>query len=493
MIYYNFYDLMSLHRFIPNSIIHSKYFVSPLYRENFTLDNLWKQIEKAVLDNTDYNLQNILNRLKADTFMAVYTSLHYSTANEIDRATLIAQFLEFDSVYKNIDSRQSAQQSFSHKKTNLKNTYEPGNISVPLSGQNFDNNALLYFKQFWGQDNKIRCFNIQDFLIYIRSSQFWPYNDQNIYGMSFYNYFKGIRNMSESFLDDASIQNPGWETVFSSYILEQLFYPISFIQNIKLHLSVLEKLACNSCFTKEEVSMKLIQSLLLIQPLFKLPSRLFNSVSDDYKAAIGDYIEQPKNIRSEAILKANIQVIYYYSQFLFPLLKILLSNCLYSIYDADLEKLKNDLKAYIETNISEYDYYASFVTNMDEIATMIYPKELGKNIPVDIQGNKALNASNKKIDEEQKGNTIKRNNESIKAYEANFTHNFFGKPEFLNYFDWCNKGFGNNYGNDYNIFTLTATKTYIQQAKDTPSNTLTFNYLYTKARELNVPWPLSQT
>lgn len=467
MIDYNFQELISKYQNLYLDPIYKEISSNILPNSEKMIDMLWKSLTEIFNRHFDYDMTDILNALKTDILFSLYTTLHYTCDKGTDRPTIISILSETDSALKNENSAESAGQSLSHKKTNLKENYEPGNTKVLLSGQLFSNNATQYFQQFWQPaDHPLHCFNITNFIYYMKASNFWPYSSQNMNGMSFGDYFKGIRIMGsqdreETIYSNNKIDN-NFDDEFSYYVLEQLFAPVNFINNLQLHLTNFEDLFTKTTEPSRE------RSIVLLQPLFKLPNGLWELLAPEYITALKNYIADPKNIYKIASLKANIALAIYYQQDIIPFIKIVVGSILYTKMNYDMEGIMKSLKEYLTDHIESSQYHKQFNDHMNTVASLLY---YNNKTPVDIMGNYYYkqNPSTKP----PKGNDLKRNNQSILSYEINFTYQFFSMPDYQDYFTFRNQT-GNS---DWNFYLHNLIDTYWKNAKDIQSSITTYNYL----------------
>ena len=390
---------------------------------------------------------------------------------------------EEDPALKNIDSATSEKQAQSQRKKNLADNYQPGGTDVLLSGQLFGNNALNYFQSFWDSSQSLKCFNIHDFIRFIKGSRYWPFSLKNTNGMSFFDYFNGIREMyDEKYLDKNT--PPTFDVGFSSYILEQLFSPISFIDNLLLHQEIV------SDFFKDCKTPFREKSMVLLQPLFCLPYPLWEMLSTNYKKSLQNYISKPDDIYNISNLKANMAITIFYKQWFLPLLKIMVGNFLYNVYFSNLDAIKNLLSTYLSKLVDPLPYRDAFQERMERLADAIYPKS---KIALDLRGNynlekrkyQSLDDENRKkqsLPKEPKGNDTKRNNQSILTYEINFTHQFFGHPEILDFFDYSNQcGYYN-----LDLYISKQISYYMRKAQQLQNIFSTINFLQKQAADNGV-------
>lgn len=255
------------------------------------IDELWDRIYKTHKKFLFYDLADVISLLKSNVLMSLYVTLKCNTTTPFPRNSIIELIREYDTALKNKESAIYYQQNTSRKKTKLHENYQPNNNSVLLSGQLFTNNALIYLSQFWNK-NEILCFNLYDYTKYIHNSSHWPFHPDNLYGMTFSEYFNGIRNMvhpTDLYCTDNITANT-LEQNLSFYILEELFCPVSFIRNLILHLENFQEIFYNYKTPNREISMH------LMQPLFKIPIPLGDKIAKKYMSSVKDYINCPNNL-----------------------------------------------------------------------------------------------------------------------------------------------------------------------------------------------------
>lgn len=447
------------------------------------IDELWNRIYKTHKNFLFYDLTDVISLLKSDVLMSLYVTLKFNTLTPVPRNNIIELIREHDIALKNKESAIYYQQNISHKKTKLHDIYQPNNNSVLLSGQLFTNNALIYLNQFWNK-NELICFHLNDYANYIHNSSHWPFHPDNLYGMTFSEYFNGIRNMvyPTDLYCTGKITSNDLKKNLSFYILEELFCPVSFIRNLILHLENFQEIFCNYKTPNRELSMH------LMQPLFKIPIPLWDKIAKKYMSSVKDYINCPNDLDIVTELKKNLGIIIYYNHYLFPFLKALVGASLYQITNTNSQIACKLLEEYIENNIEKFDYITPLKESMCSLAKHLYPTSSGSKIPVDIQGNylyqekRANEYPDVKNSVPPKGNEKKRNNLSIRTYEINFTYKFFCQPKINNYFQWTGQPGNPNIDN----FCLNTINCYMNFLWQISSGHQTFNYLQYKAIELGL-------
>lgn len=446
MIEYDFLALINKYQQLYSDAFYQRICPDNITLSDETIDCLWSRIKETSKEIFDHDMSEMLDCIKEDVLLSLYASIYYTTTQGIPQRDIITYLSEKDPALKNTESATSEKQGLSHRRDNLRDSYQPGGNNVLLSGQLFSNNALLYFQPFWENTQAaLKCFDLHDYIRYIKASYHWPFSWQHMNGMSFWNYFNGIRKMyNEKYLDGSTPAT--FDVEFSFYILEQLFSPISFIDNLLLHQEIV------SDFFEDYKNPSRERSMVLLRPLFCMPYPLWNMFSENYKKSLKDYINNPNDIYNIINLKANMEISIYYKQCILPLLKIMAGNYLYKACNSNLVEIKELLLSYLSKSENLPPYREAFQERMERLADAAYPK---RKIALDLMGNyylqdrkyQSLDNENRKKQsppKKPKGNDSKRNNNSVLTYEINFTHQFFGRPEPLDFFVYLNQSF---YGN----------------------------------------------
>jgi hypothetical protein len=430
-----------------------------LYPSKYDLEILWSSIKCSIKEYFRYDVSDAVDYLKNYVIMSLYLSLEFHLLPPTNTQMIFNNLVDVHPELNNPDSALSKSQSLAHRKKDCKDAYMPGNTSVLLSGQLFDCNAAMYFSQYWNSpDNTIKCFDSNEFIKYLEHSSEWPYHPNNLHGMYFKNYFKLIQELHDTLFKDTT---PNLKYVRSLYLFEQLFSPVSFIQNVHLHISSFYDIFYKTKLPDRE------KSILLMRPLFKLPPKLWETVSDNYISAIKNYIDQPRDISAYTLLQAHMSIVIYYRQFLFPLLKIVLGHCLYSSCNTDIQKCRDILKSHIESNIKLF-YDSVFVQgSLDSVSNIDYPQNKT------IKNSKSHNIASPRTD----------NNNALNSYDINFTHAFFCSPEPNDFFSYTNL-----YGSvDIHTFVHNTVSFYIEPTVLIQNSETTSNYLQVLAKKFNFP------
>lgn len=484
MIDYDFNALINKYNQLDSDPFYKKIRDISISADGDLIDCLWDQIKEISKTQFYPDPKDDLDYMKMDVLYSLYASICYTTDPGLSWGQIIAVLQNIDSALTNEDSLNSERQLLSHKKGKLRKTYQPSDITVLLSGQYFNNNSLLYFRSFWQTDAQpTRCFNVGDYIKYIKNSNYWPFDNQYANGMLFNDYFKGIRNMCPDFWADRLQRDNFFDAEFSFYIFEQLFSPVSFIDNLLLHQQYFADIFNNVSNPSREMA------IILLQPLFQLPHSLWKHLSNDYAESLRRYIDNVGNIDYGSTLFQKMYIVILYKQLIYPLLKIMIGNYLINTYDDDLASLKEYLHNYLIENTDYSHYQDAFRSQMDSLSTALYPN----NTAIDSMGYymaemrkyKSLNKearSKQKKPIEPKGNDSKRNNKSIESYEINFTYQFFRQPAELDFFDY-----GNSRGKcNPDAYIKQQINTYFQKAMQTPGGYSTPNYRQHKAADLGL-------
>lgn len=485
MIDYNFGTLI----FNPPQLDSCAFYQAVSKKINFVggnvIDSLWERIKTVSKDSFIGIASSILDSIKTDVLFSLYTSVCYTINPGIPRSEIIPLLQSLDPALKNEDSAKSERENLSHKKSSLRKDFQPKNIEVLLAGQYFDNNTLLYFQPFWDiSSGPIRCFDVADYIRYIKNSHYWPYDNQNCNGMSFNDYFNGIRNMAPNCFDNEKMGSLlPFDAEFSIYIFEQLFSPVSFIDNLLLHQQNFADLFDKLSNSSRE------QSIILLQPLFKLPHSLWECLSDSYVKSLRNYINEPNNIELTNTLCDNMKLTLFYKQFIYPLIKITVGNFLYYTYAGNLTFIKELLYDYLSSHTDFLNYQSTFINRMDALAITTYPNKkaidsVGAYLH-EMQIYQKLNQEAKTKHpqpKEPRGNDAKRNNKSIKSYEINFTYQFFRHPPMPDFFNYMQSR------RQYNLdpYLENQVRTYLQESLQTPSGCSTLNYCQKECSDLGI-------
>ncbi len=446
MIDYNFYELIQDKEFPGTSLIEETIDrLSKSLNKDKLIDTIWEQINTTVCEKPLYIDPDTANALKHDILMSLYVSAKYTVMKEHEYKNIASELKDIRTTIQDLPHGDPFKTKLDTYRKNLKKSFQTGG-NVLTSGQLFERNPLLYFKQFWDDGTgeypkKFKCFNLDNYVSYIEAWSSWPFTLDNYNGMSFFNFFKGIHLMTTKdkdskneeymkrtekwdFYSSSNTDAADFEDNLSAYILEQLFSPVSFIQNVHLHIESFANIFSDNKKPDRE------KSIILMSPLFKLPRSLWEKLSGDYISALKKYITSPSDIDSLVELGKCMYKTIYHSQYTFPCLKILLANVLYIQKEKSLEDITSALEKYIENNIGNFDYFTALKKSMVDLAEYRYPTSTVK--PLDSEGYKKIHP-----EFESKGNDNKRNNFSIESYEINFTHTFFCfkyLPEFKGHF-----------------------------------------------------------
>lgn len=414
------------------------------FNEDTFIDTIWETMEAIACSESPDIDSDIAASLKEDVLMSLYVSAKYTTLEGLESPAINKVLKDSHDTANSTDSLISFINGLSSTSKELQKSYHIGG-NVQTSGQLYDANPLSYFKPFLEnkksnskdkkndsedkennnhEPKKFKYFNLDDFLKYIKAFSSWPFNLKNFNGMHFFDYFSGIHKMVEKDKDKQNKQSlekwdfysnntdaPDFEDSLSAYILEELFSPVSFIQNVHLHITTFESIFSDYKKPYREMSM------ILMEPLFKLPKPLWEKISDSYIYALKNYINHPSNISMLSTLGASMYTTIYHRQYTFPYLKVLLANILYQ-KENSIDNIASLLEKYIKKNIKSFDYFTPLKKSMRDLAEYCYPTKAIR--PYDIEGYKKLHP-----ELNTKGNDQKRNNKSIETYEINFTHNFF--------------------------------------------------------------------
>ncbi len=475
MLEYNFFDLIDKARFLPPELYNDICSTPFSTNSKDWIDEIWDRTEKSFNKNPT-GFHKYFTVLKPEVLMSLYATLTYTTLKPMSYNDFFSAYKETDNALKNPDSAEAERTNLAHHKKALKDKMAPGQCEVLTSGQLFDSRSIFYLSQFWQKEDYIKCFNISSFVKYIKAHSYWPFFSSNLDGMTFSNYFKGIREMTtewDFYSEDNTNFNNTFEEQFSCYILEELFSPVSFIQNMTLHLNTFKDILFDYKTNTRE------KSFILMQPLFRLPNRLWKLLSEPYENALYEYITNPKNHSTYNEFINSMKNVIQISQYIFPLLKLILGERLYSCFMSiernpcfAAEASRSALEKYIKKQLGSFDYFTPLRSNMCSLAKLMYP-ETAKNkkvIPVDTVGNSLLH----KITPER--NSSKSENTALKSYEINFTYYFFCRPEFPDYLNWIGKP-----KDMMGLFTCDRYIQYMTSLNEAQPSTKMSNYLRTQA------------
>ncbi|MCI8764704.1 MAG: hypothetical protein HFG58_09065 [Lachnospiraceae bacterium] len=432
MIEYDFSQLIQDQAFVNISLVEkiANSLPNSLNEDTF-IDTIWEKMEALVCSESPDIDSDIAASLKEDVLMSLYVSAKYTTMEEQKFSIIDDALKDIHTTATKEDSLDSIKKGLHSLRKEIRESFHVGG-NVLTFGQLFERNPLLYFQAFWNDEEnntiKFKCFNLDDYIKYLKANSSWPFTPKNYNGMHFFNYFSGIHKIIEKDKDISDKQcldkwdfysdntdSPDFEDFLSAYILEELFSPVSFIQNVHLHISTFESIFSDYEKPYREMSM------ILMEPLFKLPKPLWEKLSGSYISALKNYIDHLSDISMLTILGASMYTAIYHNQYTFPYLKILVANVLFKKI-ASINDIASTLEEYIKKNIEKFDYFTPLKKSMYDLADYRYPTKAIR--PYDIEGYKKLHP-----DLQTKGNDKKRNNNSIETYEINFTYNFFCFPD----------------------------------------------------------------
>lgn len=458
MLDYDFIKLIKKHPDISSDKLYQEITSVPFStpKTSHLIDEIWQRMiacsVKGFEFDTEFDTESILNAIKGDILMSLYASLVFTNTEPISRNEIPKYLREKDPALLRQESYDSECENLSHHRNNLRNFYvvkhKPdsddnkeatdftGLIDILTYGQSFSGCTLSYFRQFWEKD-EIKCFDVYEFVKYIKAHSSWPFWKDNFKGMSFFRYFNGIRNMapiSDLYIPNKTISSSDFNYVFSCYIFEELFLPARFIQNVTLHLSTFKdifSITKNSGPERE-------RSIFLMRPLFRLPNQLWELLSEKYIKSLSSYIRNPETPDISYDFQNTMEDVIFCGEYIFPLIKKIVGSIIYSENNEDKQSCLNILQEYISDHITIFDYPTRLCNQMCSLAQTNYPNFKSANpIPLDIPGEN-LWKQPKGLDNISRSkpltDDIKRNNYSIKIYESNFTYYFFCLPNAFDFF-----------------------------------------------------------
>lgn len=459
MINYNFYDLIRNHTvftyFFENTF--SLPDINKAQTPTEVINLIWNELDQYC-EVFPVDLHDTIRVLKNDVLMSVYASASYTNRDPISLNEIFKEIKKVDPAFiNNPNSVESERSNLAHKKTSLLRTF----TNLDYSGQLFDNNPLLYLAPYWSNTSEnFKCFNKLDFYYYIKESSHWPFYPDNRNGMMFAELLASFDTIFQHW--KVTRQELSFDNIFSAYVFEELFYPISFTRNVTKYLSVFAHLLHDIKSPKRE------QAIILSRILFKMPPSLWNMVHESYYSSLAAYIANPRNITNYSNFKLNTCQMFFYLNFLYPALQTLFATALYHGVGSDLNKTHEVLKSYIIDNLKAFDYYSPLEKQMSDIQVLAYPStQKGKTIK--------LNG----------GSDKKRYNKALESFEINFTKNFYARKRIRNFPEyWLTAG---NPNNNFELYMAYHIPLYFSECKDIISGTVTSNYLQFEAQKGRIP------
>lgn len=379
-----------------------------------SIDFLWDIIKEVEFP---LNVNDEMNSLKNEIIWSIYSSIYYTTIEPMKYQDIFQAYKESDPASKSKEESADSENSILNTyKSRLKKDFSSGTHlgQFNMSGQYIENNTLLYFSSFWEtSDQTMKVFNPIDFLKYLKGYTHWPYLPSNGPGMFFDRYFNFIQDCFEfntKTMNTKPKENLSNETkfnnYFSSYIMEQLFYPEHFIMHIEKFLN-----ATQEYFSDTEKPMR-EQAIILTSPFLYMPICLWEKIEDEYYNSMNSYIHNRRDIS----LHFNFQCVYYkaifYQYILFPMLQSIFSMTLFKVFDSDLNKIREQLKEYMITNLNNFDCYSPLQSKLKNLDKIVFYNK------------KAITAPREGI----------KNNTKICSFEINFSHYFFVNPKLNNFY-----------------------------------------------------------
>lgn len=459
MINYNFYDLLQNYSvftyFLKKSF--SLPDISKAQTPKEMIDLIWKELDQYC-EVFPIDLHDTIQVLKNDVLMSVYTSANYTNRDPISQNEIFEKIKKMDPAFiSNPNSAESERSNLSHKKASLSRAFS----NMDYTGQYFDSNSLLYFAPYWLKEaDNFKCFNKLDFYYYIKEYSHWPFYPDNRNGMMFAELLASFDTIYQHLKEKR--QELSFDNIFSAYVFEELFYPISFSRNVTEYLSVFAHLLHDIKSPKRE------QAIILSRILFKMPPSLWNMVHESHYSSLAAYIANPRNITDYSNFKLNTCQMFFYLNFLYPALQTLFAMALYHGVGSDLNKTQEVLKCYIIDNLKAFDYYSPLENQMSDIQALAYPStQKGKTIK--------LNG----------GSDKKRYNKALESFEINFTKYFYARERIRNFPEyWLTTGNPNNNFDSYMAYHIPL---YSSECKDIISGTVTSNYLQFEAQKARIP------
>lgn len=450
MIEYDFYNLLN-----DGQIVFAPNYICSIINNSCSLttdsiDQAWTTLMSEIKTTPKMNIDYI-DELKYDVLLSIYTSVHFKSITSSTEKDILNTLTQCQGDATN--ERRSL--------TRLKNDLREKLGPFKIYSQQYDLRSLYYFKGFWeNTPSEIGpIFNPSDFYYYIKALPYSPLYPDNRYGLSLYNCINCFKDMGCNFLHSSCDPYAESDKEFSAYIFEELFSFSSFIRNILKFIDVFQDIIPDYKSKARE------QAIILSQPIFKLPNKLWNHFADDYYKCIYDFIQKPNSYYR---LKGRMEQIIFFQKFLFRYLQIFMGSALYHCASGDLTLLDSILQEYIFDDDRKTERY--FLRDLQEqeknINAATYP----------------LNCSQR--DSSIKLTDAKRNNDKIETFEINFTNAFWGTKYIPDYFDQCRGG----YYLTVDQYTSSKFADYFNLYCQARPGYETYNYLKVKAEKEHIPY-----
>lgn len=406
MLRFNFNKLSEQLRFYPLEYkkLCDNYIKCARKSKSINIEDLWKYLEK-ICNSLSPIYVDILNKMKPDIFMSLYTAVTYTISKPISKNDLITAFLEADTT--NTHNPDDIRRRLAQASSDLKS---PKAIKY-YACQNSNFNNVQYLLSYRNSDNQeLKVFNSLDFYFYITNYKHWPFFYDNRKGMFFYEWYKSMWDIFTHASTDEQFANISIEPFaqeHSAYIFEHIFHPAHFMKNVDDFLENFRE----SFFNYDSSQRKKI--IISTIPLAYLPIALQDNLKNLYFLDLKSYMDNPDDPLKQFTFKKQLERIFLYKGILFPFAETILSYLLQSIFTFGpyiyLEQIQKLLKNYITENIEQYNYHSIINSSFNTFKNTYYPskQETSKSILLSEKTEK------------------KRNNIAIKTFELDFTYNFF--------------------------------------------------------------------
>lgn len=412
MLNLNFFDILNKFTCIPPNI---QYYFCDLIPESkeIDVDLLWHKITERFYSLYPYFKTDILDSLKHEILMSIYTSARFAITKEISNPDIVKAVIQSYSAPNYApDSTASIHTGLSIIKKDLKNIER-----IHLAAQYFDTSTLQYFSPFWQKD-RFKVFSAFDFYSYIKEYKHWPCHPDNRYGIpltelldSYQRIFDGIFKPTQS--------TDMFEENFSAYIFEELFHPFALTDFIITFFDNFSDLFYSTKGEKNIVSREYV--LYLLATFFNLP-RSVRDGSKEYLDALKAHAQEIDSSDKERSYNKQLSSIIFNSFFLVPLLQAICCKSLYSVINQDLKSLEELLRNYLMN--TNFNYRIDISNNFSRTKELYYPQQPKKGEPV--------TSSNIPVWNYNKSNRqAGRNNTTIDTFEINMTYYLFHYPLLL--------------------------------------------------------------
>lgn len=401
MLDYNFHEVLLRIKDYPSEyrdICQSHWTSRKSEAKEYSINEMWQLIE-SICGSFSSEYVPIINSIKSDVIMSVYTTVLYSLTPTIQINDLVNAFIDSDP--------SNAEENKANTKRRLDTIckdLESNVTQLYFSTHNNNFNGMHYFLPFWDSTKELKVFNSLDFYTYIKAYKHWPNYPQNQYGMTFNEWYK---EMFSIFTFIGTSATSPTEREHSSYVFEQLFHPGKFMRNVMDNIQTIEDDFNSIKMPTRE------RSMILSIPLAVMPGQLQNTIKNPYFKSLNDFIGDYNNPIKKLAFRNYLYKAFFYQGYLFPLVKTLLSYLLFLEYtdseNYNLKGIEETLKSYITEHIEEFNYTNPLKTLFNSFAIQSYPKK-------DTAQKELLFIHS---------NTEKRNNISVETFEINYTYNFF--------------------------------------------------------------------